>query len=368
MASYERSASSKLWSVRFRETLEDGTTTQRRLSGFKTKKEAQEAYEKWLAQSEAAKNVDHKDMLFDAVYEKYLERQKMRTKGSAFVDIESKTRSLILPTFSGKRMSEITPTFVLEWENLMVQTKAYNTVHWIVSYLSSIMTFAYRYFDIPNVMDKVDRPRRMEQKKPKAFWTPDQLKSVLPCLEDRPEMRMLVLFLFTTGCRKGEAFALSWQDIDFRARTVRIDKSMTFKTHDGDKAFSITSPKTAISDRVIPIPQFLCDELMHYFDWQMDNVEGNTFVFGGGKNMSQASVDRWFRAASVQAGVPIIHIHDLRHSFVNNMIRNGINIVAISHHLGHKNVETTYNEYCDWMPEDDYLIRAVQEGLSHLIE
>ena len=50
MASYEKNKSSGLWSVRFRVTLPDGSTRQPRLSGYKTKKEAQYAYEDYLTE------------------------------------------------------------------------------------------------------------------------------------------------------------------------------------------------------------------------------------------------------------------------------------------------------------------------------
>jgi hypothetical protein len=45
MPSYEQNPSSKLWSVRFRETGEDQKRHQKRLSGFKTKRDARLGYE-----------------------------------------------------------------------------------------------------------------------------------------------------------------------------------------------------------------------------------------------------------------------------------------------------------------------------------
>ena len=51
MPSYEKNKKSGLWSVRFREASpENGTTVNKRLSGFKTKKEAQYGYEDYVAE------------------------------------------------------------------------------------------------------------------------------------------------------------------------------------------------------------------------------------------------------------------------------------------------------------------------------
>lgn len=53
MPSYEKSKASGLWSCRFREVNSLGETHQKRLSGFKTKKEAQYAYEDYIKGEEA---------------------------------------------------------------------------------------------------------------------------------------------------------------------------------------------------------------------------------------------------------------------------------------------------------------------------
>ena len=55
MPSYEKNKASGLWSARFRETDELGNTKQKRLSGFKTKKEAQYGYEDYIKNKEDEK-------------------------------------------------------------------------------------------------------------------------------------------------------------------------------------------------------------------------------------------------------------------------------------------------------------------------
>ena len=58
MPSYEKSKSSGLWSVRFREVSpQDGKTTNKRLSGFKTKTDAQYGYEDYVAAKKAAAEI-----------------------------------------------------------------------------------------------------------------------------------------------------------------------------------------------------------------------------------------------------------------------------------------------------------------------
>lgn len=50
-------------------------------------------------------------------------------------------------------------------------------------------------------------------------------------------------------------------------------------------------------------------------------------------------------AAAVAAGVPIIRIHDLRHSHASYLINNNVPILAISRRLGHASPAITLNVY-----------------------
>ena len=62
MPSYEKSKSSGLWSVRFREVSpQNGKTANKRLSGFKTKKDAQYGYEDYVAAKKAAEDAKAQD-------------------------------------------------------------------------------------------------------------------------------------------------------------------------------------------------------------------------------------------------------------------------------------------------------------------
>ena len=67
--------------------------------------------------------------------------------------------------------------------------------------------------------------------------------------------------LYWTGIREGELLALTPADFDFEKQTVRINKTY----HRMKKQDIITSPKTAKSNRIIVMPEFLCEEMQDYF-------------------------------------------------------------------------------------------------------
>ena len=77
---------------------------------------------------------------------------------------------------------------------------------------------------------------------------------------DKPLSFYAFEVLYWCGVREGELLALTPADFDFEKRTVTINKSYQRL----NKQDVITTPKTPKSNRVIQMPQFLCDELQDY--------------------------------------------------------------------------------------------------------
>ncbi|MBW2314709.1 MAG: tyrosine-type recombinase/integrase [Deltaproteobacteria bacterium] len=66
--------------------------------------------------------------------------------------------------------------------------------------------------------------------------------------EHEPKFAPLLAFLFATGCRRGEALGLKWQDVELEARRITIRRAIT--------ARRVTTPKSGRSRR-ISIPESL---------------------------------------------------------------------------------------------------------------
>lgn len=377
MPSYEKRQPSGLWSVRFRE-VDPGTgqTSNKRLSGFKTKREAQYAYEDYVAAQKSAAEAtappeptaDPTAITFAALAEQYLQFKKSRIKESSYYDVEKKIGTKILPFFGGLMLKEITPSKVIEWQNsLSAYSFSYRKT--LMTHLSLIYNYAERYHDVPNILRKVDKPRNLEPKKEMLFWSPEEFAKFIECV-DRVEYAMLFRFLYLSGCRKGEALALTWQDVDLTAGTVSISKSFSNKAHDEGKQYAITTPKNVGSNRKVSLPAFFCSLLAKYKEWQESTAESaddTAFVFGGADPLPPTSIDRILTKAAAAAGVKRIRIHDLRHSCASLLIHKGVSIVAVSRHLGHSTVEQTLNTYSHMMPDDKTMILRTLGGVEHQI-
>lgn len=376
MPSYEQNKSSKLWSVRFRETDVDGTVRQKRLSGFATKKAAQYGYEDYCIQKNAEeaervaaqaneKPEDPNDMYFETLLNLYYKYKQGRIKTSSYYEIERKINKRILPYFAGKQMKDIKPIDILTWQNEMSAQFSFNYTADLMTMLTAIYRYGEKYHDISNTTVKVDKPRNTEPKKEMEFWTPEEFNLFFACAGDAT-YKMFFTLLYITGCRRGEAEALSWGDIDFKKSTIKISKNLTRKTPNAP--WEITTPKNTSSNRTIPIPPSLRDMLKQYKAEQFELYSAPDFVFGGDRPLASRTTDRYFADVCEKANIRKIRLHDLRHSCASLLISKGVSIVAVSRQLGHSNIEQTLNTYSHLMPDDQSKIVCELEAVGSLLK
>ena len=374
MPSYEQNKKSKLWSVRFREMDEVGIAHQKRLSGFATKKAAQYGYEDYITQrnaeeaarAEAKKNekpANPGDMYFETLLSLFYKFKKDRIKESSLYEIQRKMDKRILPYFTGRPMKDIKPIDVLNWQSEMSAQFSFNYTSDLMTMLTALYRYGEKYHDIINIMVKVDKPRNTEPKKEMEFWTPEEFKAFKD-QADNPTYRAFFTVLYVTGCRRGEAEALSWDDIDLKKSTLKISKNLTRKSPNAP--WELTTPKNVSSNRTVSIPPSLSKILKEYKEWQKGEYESITFVFGGERPLAFRTTDRYFADVCEKAGVKKIRIHDLRHSCASLLISKGVSIVAVSRQLGHSNIEQTLNTYSHLMPDDKSKITAELEAVTAL--
>jgi integrase len=201
-------------------------------------------------------------------------------------------------------------------------------------------------------MSKVEPLRNLEGKKEMLFWTPEEFKAFIAAVS--PKFKTFFNFLYVTGCRKGEALALTVSDIDFGACRATIYKSVTNKTTKG--AYTVTTPKNNASVRSVELPEWLVAAIK-------EEAPKKGYLFGGERPYSTTHLDRVFAEGIAKSGVKRIRIHDLRHSCASLLISQGVPIVAVSRRLGHSDIEQTLNTYSHMLPKDEKRIVSVFSAL-----
>lgn len=331
------------WYVMVRYTDWTGAKKQKCQRGFATKREASE----WEAQFKLQKRADV-DMTLESFYDLYSEDIKPRLKENTWLTKDSIVRSKILPYLGKRKLSEITPKDVVDWQNAVMKLPGTDEKHLSPTYmktihnqLSAIFNHAMRYYDLRiNPAQKAGNMGKEESKEMK-FWTKEEYLKFADVMMDNPILYYAFEVLYWTGIREGELLALTPEDFDFEGRTLRINKS--YQRLNGRDV--ITSPKTANSNRIIAIPEFLCEEMKDCISQCHYSLGPQDRIFPLTKSRLCKAVER----GSKQAGVQRIRVHDFRHSHISFLINNGFTAFEIGKRVGHKSERITY-KYAHMFP------------------
>lgn len=355
MASFIQDKNRK-WSVRFR-FVEFGKVKQKRLSGFATKKDADKAYADFIATHKSYKKSNYSNMTFKELINLYYKNLEKKAKVSTVYDFNKNATKHILPYFGAMKVFQISKYDVLAWQEILNQKHySFNFKNKLRGYLKAILQFAVYYYDLPaNPVSQTEPLKRLEPKKEMEVWSLEDFSKFIATFNDEQEFMYKVYFsfLYLTGCRRGEAFALTWSDIDFNKKEVKITKNLTRKIE--GQVYAIVSTKTG-ENRTLALPNNLLELLK-----ELKTRSNSGFVFGGDKPLSESTMTRVFYSHIEEAKVPRIHIHCLRHSHASLLISNGESIVMVAKRLGHASVEQTLNTYAHLMPNDE---RKMLKGLE----
>ena len=176
-------------------------------------------------------------------------------------------------------------------------------------------------------------------------------------LSCEPAFGMAVRFAAFTGCRRGEVLALRWEDVDLDGSTVSIRRSV-LETKVGKTYFK--SPKTG-KGRVLELPESIVTALRRYKASQSaqrlaafryhDN--GLVFARPDGSVIRPQTFSQAFRALIGRAGVPVVRLHDLRHTHATLLLKAGVHPKITSSRLGHSKVGVTFDLYAHVLPGMD---------------
>lgn len=136
------------------------------------------------------------------------------------------------------------------------------------------------------------------------------------------DQRMLLAYL-NTAARKRELFDLTWSDVDFANRRVRL---WTAKREGGAKEFDW-------------IP--MTDDLIQALTEQREAVRGNLVFPDPDTGEAFTSRQHYLQRLCKRAGVERFCWHSIRHLSASILIQNGVPLPTIQRILRHKNLTTT---------------------------
>jgi integrase len=328
----------KVYDVVFYITTLDGIRKQKRLSGFKSKSAAKEAYTDFVTKHCTLTKIAPKkksDVASEIptvaeLVPQYILSLHNQTKESTIYDRQNIFKSTLLPMLGELKMTELTKERLYQWQDELWAMKSsrtgesfgYEYLASIRGHLSAFLSWAESRHSFPNNLKLVKKPKRRAKQTEMQFWSRAEFDQFIEAVDD-PRYRMMFTMSFFTGRRKGEILALYPSDI--KADSILFKKTYTRKTVDGSP-YKITTSKnekigyTPICPALrIPLSQYQGEE---------------PFFFGGESPIHENTLTHAFDAYIKKAGVKRIRYHDLRHSFVSMLLHNGANFMVVADLIG----------------------------------
>ena len=242
--------------------------------------------------------------------------------------------------------------------------------------LSAVFYYAIKDgngFDIPR--NPVANSHRRPAPPPKslAYYKPEDIEAIAAALEsgehrDRPPRAdwekeddrrdgELIRIAAYTGLRLGELRELRWGDIHWENSSIVITRSLSAGVRrEGTKSRR---------NRDFGLPQQAADALRRlsqreHFTAKSDLVFCNAI----GRRIDDAALRKRYKKAQAAAGVDLLRMHDLRHSFGSLLAAGNVNLVDIQKAMGHSQIETTmiYLHAKDAKEQADMFTKALAAG------
>ncbi|MGM9597028.1 MAG: tyrosine-type recombinase/integrase [Eubacteriales bacterium] len=223
------------------------------------------------------------------------------------------------------------------------------TVKRYATVFSSVMTEACKMGFIDENKLKygsVEYPKIV--KKPIEVYTNDEARQFFEALQNEPpKIRLMLLCALLLGLRRGEIVALKWSDIDLRAHSLSVNKSVYKEKGDPQQ---LKAPKSQTSIRTVFFSDVLVSALEEWkeaqaeerasagFDWKEQDF---IFTNAVGDMISLYTPSRICSKFEEQNGLHHLKFHGLRHTCGSLMASNGVDPETVKTVLGHDSIETT---------------------------
>ncbi len=312
---------------------------------FATQKEAKAAERALYDNKDKVGN--QSKMTLEDLFMSHFDYQKDKVKATTLSNYTKKVKHF--DCIKNKKLDELSIMDIEKWKQEMnSKNLATRTKNDLMKYLKSTLNFGTKWYDFNfvsmyNKMENFNNPNEMP--KEMEFYTYDEFKKFIS-VEDDLKFKTLFETLYFCGLRRGELRGLTWKNVNFERKEIRVMQNVV--NISGDSGYwQLTTPKTRTSNRLIPMPKVLLEDMKklkeeckQYYDFN-----DNWFVFGDIAPIHPDVLRRRKKLNAEKAGIKEIRIHDFRHSCASLLINKGANITLVAKYLGHSKIDETLNTY-----------------------
>jgi len=339
----------------------DGARRQKWYSGYATKKEAEDALTDVLGKMQAGSYVEPARQTVAEYLHEWLDAIGGTVRPGTLRSYRTNVEIHVITRMGGMPLAKVTPVRLNALYSELLASGRHDgngglstrTVRYTHTILHRAFRDAVRWGLLNrNPSDFADPPRHIKPEM--RVWSTDELRQFLAFVSD-DELHALWVLLATSGMRRGEALGLRWQDLDLRKGRLSIRQSLS----SGGGKLSFSPPKTAKSRRALSLDPATVAVLRSHRAQQgeeqlaagvLGGATGLVFARADGSPTRPDSVSRRFTQLSRNAGLPVIRVHDLRHTYATIALSAGAHPKVVAERLGHSTIAITLDTYSHVLP------------------
>ncbi len=306
---------------------------------------------------------------------------KRGLKDNTFQNYKYMYNMFVRPTFGKLRISKVLKSDVKRFYNRLADEKILT-----IATIDNVHTVLHQVFDLAvddgyirinpsdGMLKELKQSHNFEVEKRKAL-TKDEEKLFIDFLKNHPQYNHwypVFAVMLGTGMRVGETVGLRWCDIDLDEGIIHVNHTLVYYNHGGGNgcSFSINTPKTKAGERTIMMLDYVKDAFLQEKSYQeeaglsckasVDCYTDFIFINRFGDVQHQGTLNKAIRRIIRDCNdevllkgeknptlLPPFSCHSLRHTFTTRMCEAGVNVKVIQDMLGHADISTTMNIYCD---------------------
>ncbi|KAF5041107.1 Tyrosine recombinase XerC [anaerobic digester metagenome] len=346
----------------------DGKRKKIERGGFSTKAEAEAALTAKLHELNTTGAIfEPSKMTFDELYKEFLDMECRLTKrANTIKKYDSMYIHHVKDNLGHRYVKSITARdidkFIVE-----LSKKGYSEgfIKSNFNFIAAVFSYAVRQKHIkesPSLGASIPKVT----KAPIEILTTEQIETMLDLLSNSNLITGFIIGLYT-GMRVGEVFGLRWSDINFKTKSITINKQLLFETDH----WCLGLPKTNGSSRVVKMSEYLATYLQQCKEnqaanraaageWYFDNKIFNNFTkkVETVTDFVNVKEDGTFLTSDSAKYIPRVaktkgihfHFHLLRHTHATQLLENGASIKLVQERLGHARPEITLQTYSHVTP------------------
>lgn len=330
----------------------------------KTRKEVQEKLDKTRAELQAGTFAEPSKITLGEWLIKWLTVYvRPKVKPGSYANYDHIARTHIIPALGNIPLQYLRTNVIQEFYNQKIKNGRLNgkgglsprIIHLMHQVINGALKQAVRERLInTNPAEHTTRPGL--KYKEMSPLTADEVNKYLEAARGE---RLYPAFLLelTSGLRRGELLAASWDCVDLVNGTLTVKRTLARVrlVDSGTSELQFSEPKTESGKRVIPLLPEVVQELKSHKARQAQEKlivgqayrdNGLVFATPTGGPIEPRNFHRKHTQILKKAGLRHVRLHDLRHTFATILLQAGENPENLRDLLGHSKTSTTLDLYC----------------------